>query len=176
MIDEEQLKLERAELVEVNQRGFGARFVYYARRSGPGWLQGAITLGGGSLDHYHSSHSCSKSSPGCTYENGVAGLLRFPAPNASGEPTVDEQTGFAPPVGTVRHEVYDGGELVINIALGGKHILYPGTCRRWVTQDADSVTIHTYGEGAGGFPRLNEFFADSLWRRVDNKIFDYMSQ
>lgn len=49
MIDEEQLELEREELAEVNERGFISRFLYYAKRSGPGWLQGAITLGGGSL-------------------------------------------------------------------------------------------------------------------------------
>ena len=49
MIDEEKLSLERQELAEVNQRGAFERFSYYARRSGPGWLQGAITLGGGSL-------------------------------------------------------------------------------------------------------------------------------
>ena len=49
MIDEEKLKLECKELAEINQQGALARFSYYAKRSGPGWLQGAITLGGGSL-------------------------------------------------------------------------------------------------------------------------------
>ena len=49
MIDEEKLDLERKELSEINQQGALARFSYYAKRSGPGWLQGAITLGGGSL-------------------------------------------------------------------------------------------------------------------------------
>lgn len=43
------LEQEAAELAEVNQKPFFQRFGYYAKKSGPGWLQGAITLGGGSL-------------------------------------------------------------------------------------------------------------------------------
>lgn len=125
---------------------------------------------------YYGSNSCLKASSGCTYANGKGGLLRFPAPGASGKPIVDEQTGFAIPVGTVRHEVYDGGAEIINVTLEGKHLLHPGIVRRWVTQDALSVTIHTYGEGTGPLPGPNEFFSESLWRSVDNNIFDYMSQ
>ena len=49
MIDDEILEQERAKLAEINEQGFLARYAYYVRRSGPGWLQGAITLGGGSL-------------------------------------------------------------------------------------------------------------------------------
>ncbi len=40
---------QRAELAEVNQQPFGKRLAYYTKKSGPGWLQAAITLGGGSL-------------------------------------------------------------------------------------------------------------------------------
>lgn len=40
---------EAAELAEVNKKPFFQRFGYYTKKSGPGWLQGAITLGGGSL-------------------------------------------------------------------------------------------------------------------------------
>jgi Mn2+/Fe2+ NRAMP family transporter len=40
---------EAAELAEINRGPLLARLGYYARRSGPGWLQAAITLGGGSL-------------------------------------------------------------------------------------------------------------------------------
>jgi Mn2+/Fe2+ NRAMP family transporter len=40
---------EAAELAEVNRRPFAKRLGYYAKKSGPGWLQAAITLGGGSL-------------------------------------------------------------------------------------------------------------------------------
>ena len=43
------LEKEAAELAEVNQKPFFQRFGYYTKKSGPGWLQGAITLGGGSL-------------------------------------------------------------------------------------------------------------------------------
>lgn len=125
---------------------------------------------------YYGSNSCLKASGGCTYANGKGGLLRFPAPGASGQPIADEQTGFAIPVGTVRHEVYDGGAQVINVTLEGKHILHPGIVRRWVTQDVLSVTVHTYGEGTGPLPGPNVFFSESLWRSVDNNIFDYMSQ
>ncbi|MCB1096537.1 MAG: divalent metal cation transporter, partial [Verrucomicrobiae bacterium] len=48
-IDNSRLKAEIAELEAVASKGFGARLALYTRRSGPGWLQGAITLGGGSL-------------------------------------------------------------------------------------------------------------------------------
>ena len=40
---------EIAELAEINQKPLFQRLGYYAKKSGPGWLQGAITLGGGSL-------------------------------------------------------------------------------------------------------------------------------
>jgi len=40
---------EAAELAAINAQPFGKRLGYYTRKSGPGWLQGAITLGGGSL-------------------------------------------------------------------------------------------------------------------------------
>ncbi len=36
-------------LAEIRQRSAGGKFIGYAKLSGPGWLQGAITLGGGSL-------------------------------------------------------------------------------------------------------------------------------
>ena len=48
-MESDQLAQERAELAEVNQKPFLQRFGYYAKKSGPGWLQAAITLGGGSL-------------------------------------------------------------------------------------------------------------------------------
>jgi Mn2+/Fe2+ NRAMP family transporter len=40
---------EAAELAEINRLPFAKRLGYYTRKSGPGWLQAAITLGGGSL-------------------------------------------------------------------------------------------------------------------------------
>ncbi len=40
---------ETAELAEINKQGLGKRLGYYTKKSGPGWLQAAITLGGGSL-------------------------------------------------------------------------------------------------------------------------------
>jgi len=40
---------EAAELAEINSKPLFSRLGYYARKSGPGWLQAAITLGGGSL-------------------------------------------------------------------------------------------------------------------------------
>ena len=36
-------------LSEARQKGGVQKFVIFAKLSGPGWLQGAITLGGGSL-------------------------------------------------------------------------------------------------------------------------------
>ena len=43
------LKQENSELDAVASKGLGAKLALYTRKSGPGWLQGAITLGGGSL-------------------------------------------------------------------------------------------------------------------------------
>ena len=43
------MSAEIAELEEVNHQPFTQRIGYYTKKSGPGWLQGAITLGGGSL-------------------------------------------------------------------------------------------------------------------------------
>ncbi len=101
-------------------------------------------------------------------------MLRYPAPGATGQPITDELEGFARPVGTVRHEVYDDGAEVINVTLKGRHSLYPGIVRRWVTEDSLSVTIHTFGEGTGMLPGPNELLSEPLWRRVDAKIFDSM--
>ncbi|MBC8243891.1 MAG: divalent metal cation transporter [Verrucomicrobia bacterium] len=43
------LAAEKTLLAEANQKPLPARWGTYAKLSGPGWLQGAITLGGGSL-------------------------------------------------------------------------------------------------------------------------------
>jgi Mn2+/Fe2+ NRAMP family transporter len=40
---------EIAELKAINEGPLGKRLAYFTKKSGPGWLQGAITLGGGSL-------------------------------------------------------------------------------------------------------------------------------
>ncbi len=47
--DQDSMSAEIAELEEVNHQPFTQRIGYYTKKSGPGWLQGAITLGGGSL-------------------------------------------------------------------------------------------------------------------------------
>lgn len=47
--DAERLKADRAAIAEAQQRGFVATVLTYTRLSGPGWLQSALTLGGGSL-------------------------------------------------------------------------------------------------------------------------------
>jgi Mn2+/Fe2+ NRAMP family transporter len=50
MTDENpQIELDRMMLVEAERTGTGARLWAYTKLSGPGWLQSAITLGGGSL-------------------------------------------------------------------------------------------------------------------------------
>ena len=45
----ENLATEKKLLAEVNQKPLLSRWGTFAKLSGPGWLQGAITLGGGSL-------------------------------------------------------------------------------------------------------------------------------
>jgi len=49
MSNDNTLEEESAELAEINKQPIGKRWGYFAKKSGPGWLQGAITLGGGSL-------------------------------------------------------------------------------------------------------------------------------
>lgn len=43
------LQLEKAMLQELNEKPVATRFLGYVKLSGPGWLQSALTLGGGSL-------------------------------------------------------------------------------------------------------------------------------
>lgn len=45
----EKLEADRQLIVDAKQKGFGATIAAYTKLSGPGWLQSAITLGGGSL-------------------------------------------------------------------------------------------------------------------------------
>ena len=47
--DKAALAQEAAELAEINQKPLLTRLGYFTKRTGPGWLQAAITLGGGSL-------------------------------------------------------------------------------------------------------------------------------
>jgi RHS repeat-associated protein len=128
---------------------------------------------------YYLDNSCSKSTPGCTLENVRGGLQRYPAPGANGNPVVDEQTGFALPVGFVRHEVSADGGTILNITLPpnengiSRHLLNPGIVRRWVTEDRDNVHIHTHGEGTGPLGRMNELLKHQIWDRVDSQAFQF---
>lgn len=101
-------------------------------------------------------------------------LLRFPALGASGQVIIDEQKAYANPVGFVRHEVYNSGEKIVNVTVPNDHILHPGIVIRWVSENNLNVTIHTYGEGAGDYPRINEVLSGPLWRGVGKNIFNYM--
>lgn len=123
---------------------------------------------------YNVVNSCQKTSAKCNYKSAVEGLLRYPAPGASGEPIKNGQESFALPVGYVHHVVKDGGATVINVTEPGRHLLSPGIVRRWVSDDGNSISIHTYGEGTGYLPKINEWAADSLWGKVDANIFKYM--
>ena len=49
MSDQDQYQRELDVIEEVKDKGAVGKFLGYAKISGPGWLQGAITLGGGSL-------------------------------------------------------------------------------------------------------------------------------
>ena len=50
-MNDEQSRLEqdRQRILDAKEQGTGAKLLTYTKLSGPGWLQGAITLGGGSL-------------------------------------------------------------------------------------------------------------------------------
>ena len=45
----ERVQAERQMLLDAQGKGVGPKLAVYTRLSGPGWLQSAITLGGGSL-------------------------------------------------------------------------------------------------------------------------------
>lgn len=47
--DSSQIEKDRQLILDAKERGTGAKFLAYTKLSGPGWLQSAITLGGGSL-------------------------------------------------------------------------------------------------------------------------------
>ncbi|MCA9134892.1 MAG: divalent metal cation transporter, partial [Planctomycetales bacterium] len=49
MVDTSKVSADRELLLAANERGGWSRLAAYTRLSGPGWLQSAITLGGGSL-------------------------------------------------------------------------------------------------------------------------------
>ncbi len=81
---------------------------------------------------YYLENSCSKATSGCSLERVRGGLLRHPAPGATGSSVSDEQTGNAI-IGLVRHEVSADGGTVLNITLPSgqnqffpKHLLDPG--------------------------------------------------
>ena len=46
---ESKVEADRQAIVAAREKGTGATLKAYTKLSGPGWLQGAITLGGGSL-------------------------------------------------------------------------------------------------------------------------------
>ncbi len=121
---------------------------------------------------YNVSNSCQKNTPGCTFGNVAEGLMRYPAPGASGEPIANKQSGFAFPVGPVTHVVSPDRSMVTNIT-EKSHLLYPGIVRRWVSESANEVTVHTYGEGVGPMGKMNNALADWLWGKVDKDVFKY---
>lgn len=47
--DNTRLERDRQRILDAKEQGTGAKLLTYTKLSGPGWLQGAITLGGGSL-------------------------------------------------------------------------------------------------------------------------------
>ena len=123
---------------------------------------------------YFNQTSCSKSTQGCTFENVVNGVQRFPAPGASGQPVQDESHSSVPGLGTVRHEVYNEGQTIMNVTIEGEHRLHPAKVVRWVTQDANNVYINTAGDGIGALPSVNETLKGIVWDNVDENVYDYI--
>ena len=48
-----------------------------------------------------------------------------------------------------------------------EHALYPGKVRRSIIEAGDGIYVETVGEGAGVFPRMNEFFGDTAFTLLD---------
>lgn len=53
------------------------------------------------------------------------------------------------------------------------HLLTPGIVRRWITEDKDTITVHTYGEGVGPLGLANEWFDDPVWTVADKQIMEF---
>lgn len=121
---------------------------------------------------YNVSNSCSKGGAGCTLDNIANNLLINPAPSllSQSTPVKTGDVSYALPVGSVTHVVDPMTKAVINITKK-THLLDPGIVKRWTTEDANSVTVHTYGEGTGNFGAANEYLSEGLWGGVDEKIF-----
>ena len=148
------------------------------RKSYPGLLgedsNGVMLFDEGNNDFhsYNTRNSCKKSTSGCTLKNVSEGLMRYPAPGAKGEPIQNGQRGFAIPVGPVSHVVNSDRTMVVNVT-ENSHLLYPGIVRRWVSESATEVTVHTFGEGVGPMGGINSALADTLWGQVDKNVFEY---
>ena len=48
-MDNSQVEADRQQILQAQSKGMGAKIATYAKLSGPGWMQSALTLGGGSL-------------------------------------------------------------------------------------------------------------------------------
>lgn len=53
------------------------------------------------------------------------------------------------------------------------YLLYPGIVRRWVSESATEVALHTFGEIVGPMVRVNRAIADTLCGQGDENIFEY---
>ena len=148
------------------------------RKSYPGLLgedsNGVMPFDEGNNDFhsYNTRNYCKKSTSGCTLKNVSEGLMRYSAPGAKGEPIQNGQRGFAIPVSPVSHVVNSDRTMVVNVT-ENSHLLYPGIVRRWVSESATEVTVHTFGEGVGPMGGINSALADTLWGQVDKNVFEY---
>jgi hypothetical protein len=126
-------------------------------------------------EYYVETAICSVGQAGCTEQAVFDQLRRYPAPQRFGTPDRDfgVNTGdrsFALGVGMVEHWV--GNRLVVNMTLGGQHLLNPGVVFREVVTVDNMVMVRTTGYGMGAFPQINSGQAAQwIWSsRTDSKI------
>lgn len=96
---------------------------------------------------YNVKNSCSRSTPGCTYENVQKALRLFPNPGYDKDIPIEHgQNGLAKwgiDLGPVRYEDYGDSGIAIFTQRG--HMLHPGVVRRWVGVSAERIySIHPW--------------------------------
>ena len=50
------------------------------------------------------------------------------------------------------------------------HFLHPGKVTRWIKEKDDGIYVLTAGEGTGAYPTFNSWFAEGLWKDVDEEL------
>jgi hypothetical protein len=132
-------------------------------------------------DHYHTYHYqskiCSKSSPWCTTETVYRVMLsdaQYIAPMSPFTHQPVRNCGQYNLAGATSPNpiivgLDDWTHSVTNYTLPD-HVFYPGTVRRRVFDDENSVYVDTFGEGTGAERWWNQAMSRGLWPAIDRLL------